>query len=179
MIEFVSAHLADVRRLRTLRTLLHVELDLLAFGKAAKAFGLDRGVVYEDVLPAPVGRDETETLRVVEPLHSASRHRLHSPARSSRATCTPKANPGAARCLRSSIQVHASEQFRIAGVGAQAIEAGLDLDHQQAGIALGTSLLQQRKGLVGFAKFPPDSAEMRRGHVLRPGAGLRLARQGE
>src|SRR5512142_2742942 len=66
--------LANVRGLQALRALHHVELDLLTLGEALEAVPLDRAVVAEHVLTTVVLRDEAEALRVVEPLHGASRH---------------------------------------------------------------------------------------------------------
>src|SRR2546430_1982934 len=45
------------------------ELDGLDFGQGLESLCLNRGVVHEAVLLAVLGRDETEPLRVVEPLH--------------------------------------------------------------------------------------------------------------
>ena len=42
--------------------------------EAAEAVGLNRSVVAEDVFPTVVLRDETKTLRIVEPLHSTCCH---------------------------------------------------------------------------------------------------------
>src|SRR5207248_11542451 len=70
-----SAGFAHVGRLRTLGTLGDLVLYLLAFREAAEALRLDCGVVDEYVLAAAVRRDETESLRIVEPLHDPGRHR--------------------------------------------------------------------------------------------------------
>src|ERR1044071_6233277 len=61
--------LDDVLRRRTLLALDDFELDALAFGERLEALRLDCGVMHEAVLLAVLGRDETEPLRVVEPLH--------------------------------------------------------------------------------------------------------------
>src|SRR3954462_11386137 len=71
----MSAGLADVGRLRPLWPLGALVLNLLAFREAAETFRLDRGGVDEHGLAAAVGRDETESLRIVEPLHRTCRHR--------------------------------------------------------------------------------------------------------
>src|SRR6266850_1130321 len=71
---FGSTDLADVGRLRALGPVLHVVLDLLALGQAAKPLGLDGGMVDEHVLAAGVRRDEPKALCIVEPLHRAARH---------------------------------------------------------------------------------------------------------
>src|SRR3954471_5915842 len=65
-----------VLRLETLRPLRHVEGHLLAFGQCAEPFGGDRRVMAEDVLATVVLSDEAKALRIVDPLHSASRHLL-------------------------------------------------------------------------------------------------------
>src|SRR5712692_3654712 len=70
-----SAGFAHVGRLRTLGTLGDLVLYLLAFREAVEALRLDCGVVDEYVLAAAVRRDETESLRIVEPLHDPGRHR--------------------------------------------------------------------------------------------------------
>src|SRR5215213_10108987 len=57
----------DVRRLKALRPLDQIELDLSSFRKRAEALGLDRGEVDENVLSGLRG-DEAKALRIVEPL---------------------------------------------------------------------------------------------------------------
>src|SRR5258708_22037368 len=64
---YVASSHGDVRGLEPLGTLDHVELDLRAFLQGAEAVGVDGAEVHEDILTS-AGRDETETLRVVEPL---------------------------------------------------------------------------------------------------------------
>src|SRR5437764_7048002 len=64
-----SLELDDVLRRRALLALDDVELNALAFGQRLESVRLDRGVVNEAVLLAVLGGDETESLRVVEPLH--------------------------------------------------------------------------------------------------------------
>src|SRR6267154_4302317 len=66
--------LPDVRRLRAFGSFRYLELDLLTLGQTAEAFHLDRGVVDEHVLAAAIRRDESISLCIVEPLHSASCH---------------------------------------------------------------------------------------------------------
>jgi integrase len=61
----------DVRRLRALLPLARLELDLRAFGEALEALAGDFAVVYEEVFPAVVGRDEAVPLVVAEPLTGA------------------------------------------------------------------------------------------------------------
>src|SRR5262249_11193159 len=68
-----SSALPDVAGLQALRPLHDLELDALAFGERLETFSLDRGEMHEHVL-ATLLRDETEALRVVEPLHGTRRH---------------------------------------------------------------------------------------------------------
>src|SRR4030095_6140243 len=68
-----SLGLTDVRRLKPLRALGDLELDLVPLGQALEALGLDGTVVDEDVLAA-LDLDETVALRVVEPLDRALCH---------------------------------------------------------------------------------------------------------
>src|SRR5437867_11838520 len=72
--------LHDVLRRRALLALHDVELDPLALSQRLEALCLDRGVVNEAVLLPVLGCDETETLRVVEPLHDTGNacHLLYS-----------------------------------------------------------------------------------------------------
>src|SRR3954451_13372152 len=65
---------ADVLRLRALRALRDVELDLLVLVQGLVALGLDGRVVHEDVVAAVLLRDEAEALLGVEPLHGALSH---------------------------------------------------------------------------------------------------------
>src|SRR5580765_1832214 len=69
----VRSCLADVAGLQALRPLHDLELDPLSLGERLEALTTDCGEVHEHVL-ATLLRDETETLRVVEPLHSTRRH---------------------------------------------------------------------------------------------------------
>src|SRR3954447_16116367 len=64
----------NVLRLRTLRALRDVELDLLVLVEGLVALRLDRGVVNEDVVAAVLLSDEAETLLGVEPLDGALSH---------------------------------------------------------------------------------------------------------
>ena len=68
----IATFLAYVGGLSAPLTRLDVEFDLVALVKGAEARAFDRRVVHENVLP--VGRDETVTLAVVEPLDGATRH---------------------------------------------------------------------------------------------------------
>jgi len=64
----------DVRRRGALGPFLGVETDLRALGERLEAAALDRAVMYEQVLAGIIGRDETEALVVVEPLHGSCCH---------------------------------------------------------------------------------------------------------
>src|SRR4029078_7084066 len=64
----------DVRGGRTLGALGHVERDPLRFREGLVAVHLDRAVVREQILPAVIRRDESEALRVVEPLNGTCCH---------------------------------------------------------------------------------------------------------
>src|SRR3954452_24704280 len=65
---------ADVLRLRALRTLRDVELDLLVLVEGLVALRLDGRVVHEDVVAAVLLRNEAEALLGVEPLDGALSH---------------------------------------------------------------------------------------------------------
>jgi hypothetical protein len=60
----------NVGCLRTLRTLLDLEFDLLAFFKIPEAVSLDGRIVNEDVLAALAG-DEAVAFATIEPLDRA------------------------------------------------------------------------------------------------------------
>src|SRR5204862_310253 len=64
----------DVRRLGALLPLAGLELDLRALGERLEARAADLREVDEQVLPAVLGLDEPEALRVVEPLHGSGCH---------------------------------------------------------------------------------------------------------
>src|SRR6478735_5265030 len=64
----------DVLRLRALRALGDVELDLLVLVQRLVAVGLDGRVVHEDVVAAVLLGDEAEALLSVEPLDGALSH---------------------------------------------------------------------------------------------------------
>src|SRR5438270_4806849 len=70
----VGSDRADVRRLRTLGALRHVELDPLVLVQATEAASLDRREVREHVGTATVRGNESETLIRVEPLHRTDSH---------------------------------------------------------------------------------------------------------
>src|SRR5688572_1746052 len=65
----------DVRGLRALRALHDVETHTLAFLQRTEALRGDRRKMHEHVRAAVFGRDETEALGVVEPLHGTETHR--------------------------------------------------------------------------------------------------------
>ena len=65
---------SNVRGLEALRTLDGVELHLLPFRQGAEALPLNCAVMTENVLTPIVLGNETEALRIIEPLHCASCH---------------------------------------------------------------------------------------------------------
>src|SRR3954454_1115558 len=65
---------ANVLRLRALRTLRDVELDLLVLVQGLVALALNGRVVHEDVVAAVLLRNEAEALLGVEPLDGALSH---------------------------------------------------------------------------------------------------------
>lgn len=64
----------DVGSLLALRTLRDFELDLLTFFEGLEAIHLDCGKMREQILTPVIRRDESEPLRIVEPLHCACCH---------------------------------------------------------------------------------------------------------
>src|SRR2546430_3607566 len=80
-----SANRPNARRLGTLRSLSHFELDLLVLLQVLVSLARDRAEVHEHVGTILLG-DEAETLLRAEPLHGASCHSnslLPRPARAS------------------------------------------------------------------------------------------------
>src|SRR6185369_17534755 len=69
-------HRLHVRGGGAFLALRHVEGDLLAFLERLEARRLDRAVVAEEILAAVIRRNESEALRVVEPLHGTCSHCL-------------------------------------------------------------------------------------------------------
>jgi len=67
----------DVGRLRPLGAVFDAEFDLLAFFKLAKAFGLYRRIVDEDVV-AILTRDKAIAFGTVKPLDGAGNALAHS-----------------------------------------------------------------------------------------------------
>src|SRR5258706_3146831 len=66
---FRALELHDVLRRRALLALHDLELHALAFGERLESLSLNRGVMYEAILAAVFGRDESKALGVVEPLY--------------------------------------------------------------------------------------------------------------
>src|SRR6266478_5746911 len=60
-------------RLQALGAPAHLELDLVALGQALESGSLNGAEVHEHVLAVLLG-DETEPLRIVEPLHATLSH---------------------------------------------------------------------------------------------------------
>jgi len=67
-----GSHFGDFGCLRALLPLDDLELHSIALGERLEAASLDGAEVNEDVGP-PFSRDESVPLRIVEPLHSASK----------------------------------------------------------------------------------------------------------
>src|ERR1041385_2853303 len=65
--------LLDVRGLQPLGPVHHFEFHRITFAQGAESVRYDRGMMYEHVLAAFL-RDESEALRVIEPLHRTLRH---------------------------------------------------------------------------------------------------------
>ena len=63
-----------LRRLLALRAVRDFERDLLAFLQRLESLTLDRREMREKVLAAVIGLDESETLRIVEPLDRTGSH---------------------------------------------------------------------------------------------------------
>jgi len=74
----IPSERADVLRLRSLRPLGRVELDLLVLIQRPVAGARDRGEVHEHVRRSVIGGDETKALIGVEPLHSSCCHQSTS-----------------------------------------------------------------------------------------------------
>src|SRR5215510_14413964 len=69
----LSLDFADVGGLEPLGAPGHLELDPLTLGQALESRSLNGAEVHEHIL-ATLLRDETEPLRIVEPLHAALSH---------------------------------------------------------------------------------------------------------
>ena len=59
--------LQHIRRLRPLCALHDVELDVFPLFQGLESFSLQRGIMYEDIIPA-LKANEPESLAIVEPL---------------------------------------------------------------------------------------------------------------
>jgi len=70
LIQWTLRHFGNVRGLRAFLTLNDFELNAITFSERLKAAAGNRAVVNEDVRTA-FARNEAESLRVIEPLHSA------------------------------------------------------------------------------------------------------------
>ena len=71
---------ADLLCGRALGALHDVELHALALTQGLESFHVDGGVMDEDILRTVIQADETETLGVVEPLHSTLCHVRAAPS---------------------------------------------------------------------------------------------------
>src|SRR5437763_15747790 len=69
-----SSGALDVARLLALGAGGDIELHLLAFLERLESGHVDGGKMREKIFAAAIRRDEAETLRVIEPLHSTSCH---------------------------------------------------------------------------------------------------------
>src|SRR6202008_477487 len=74
-----SARDDDVRRLRTLVTLLRLVLHLRTPRQRLVPVTLDRGEMNEQILPAISRSDESVPLIAVDPLHSSGCHKQTPP----------------------------------------------------------------------------------------------------
>src|SRR4051812_12171005 len=74
----------DVVRLDALCALALLEHDLRTLGERLVSPTGDVAVVDEDIFAALVGRDESVTLRIAEPLHGSSCHRKNTSLADSR-----------------------------------------------------------------------------------------------
>src|SRR5205085_12569774 len=70
----LGRNLDDVGRLRTLRALCGLVLDLRALVQRLEAAACDAGVMHEEVSPCLIGSDEAVALRIVEPLDGSGCH---------------------------------------------------------------------------------------------------------
>src|ERR1700692_2937189 len=84
----------NVRRLHTLRAFLRFEADFLILLQAFEAFGANLREMREKVITAAVRSDKPKSLRIVEPLHSASCH-CRFPKKTC-FVCRPPTDPGQA-----------------------------------------------------------------------------------
>lgn len=61
-----DGHLQDVRSLRPLCALHDLELDIFSLFQGLESFSLQRGIMYEDIIPA-LKANKPESLAIVEP----------------------------------------------------------------------------------------------------------------
>lgn len=61
-----DGHLQDVRSLRPLCALHDLELDVFSLFQGLESFSLQRGIMYEDIIPA-LKANESKSLAIVEP----------------------------------------------------------------------------------------------------------------
>jgi hypothetical protein len=66
----LRGHLQDIGRLRPLRPLHDIELDVFPFLQGLEPFPLERRVVHKDIFPI-LEPDKSKPLAIVKPLHSA------------------------------------------------------------------------------------------------------------
>ena len=69
-----DGHLQDVRSLRPLCALHDLELDVFSLFQCLESFSLQRGLMYEDIVPA-IKANEPKSLAVIEPFDRT--FRLH------------------------------------------------------------------------------------------------------
>src|SRR5215470_11173041 len=91
----LSLDLTDVGGLEPLRTPAHLELDPVTLGQTLESGSLNGAEVHEHVL-ATLLRDETEPLRIVEPLHAALSHLYLPLSREACASVMPHHHGGGA-----------------------------------------------------------------------------------
>src|SRR5215472_15242202 len=91
----LSLDLADVGGLEPLRTPTHLELDPVTLGQTLESGSLNGAEVHEHIL-ATLLRDETEPLRIVEPLHAALSHLYLPLSREACASVMPHHHGGGA-----------------------------------------------------------------------------------
>jgi hypothetical protein len=83
--------LQDVRSLRSLCALHNLKLDILSLFQCLKSFPLQRGIMYEKIIPA-LKANESKPLPIVEPFNCT--FCLHKTLLSSRATTSYVASLG-------------------------------------------------------------------------------------
>jgi hypothetical protein len=86
-----NGHLQDVRSLRPLCALHDLELDVFSLFQGLESFSLQRGIMYEDIIPA-LEANEAKSLAIVEPFDRT--FCLHRTLLSSTTTPSYVAGPG-------------------------------------------------------------------------------------